>query len=64
MRQKIDHILRGLSTEGLPAVEIRARAISAAIEHGLNWEQTVLLIDELERLTGLQLHHSPLTGNY
>lgn len=63
MRRKIDHILTGLRTEGNTPDEIRTFAITAAIEHGLDWEQTVLLIDELERRTGLELHHSPLNGN-
>lgn len=62
MRRTIDQILRGLNTDGQSPGEIRSQALWAAIEHDLNWEQTVLLIDELERTTGLQLHHSPLRG--
>lgn len=62
MRRKIEHIVKTVPIKGRDVGEIRALALSAAIEHGLDWEQTVLLVDELERLTGVQLHHVPLKG--
>lgn len=52
----IAHLARHVETGGQDDAEILAQAIHLAIDAELTTEEVVSLVDELERLTGRQLH--------
>ena len=56
MRSTVAEIAASIPIDGLAPAAMRDTAVAAAVEQGLSWRETVTLVDELERMTGLQLH--------
>ena len=56
MGTTVAEVAASIRIEGLGPAALRETAVTAAMEGGLDWHQTVTLVDELERMTGLQLH--------
>ncbi len=56
MQGRIEYLLSAISVADRSPSDIRADVVTAGVSLGYSWREIVLVVDELERKTGLLLH--------